>query len=120
MDEVQKRGQAIQEASKKKSTAAEACALFTRLGEAEERVIKFLSAKQAECSIPADAIKQNKTGHATHMQVRTKVCDAAKAPKAAGPSLSDALGIRTPLPDSDTQKPGYGMFDTLTGNVLSR
>jgi hypothetical protein len=120
LDEANKRAKAIADASQKKVPPAEACVLFNRLGEAEEKVIKFLSANQAKCGIPDVAIKQNKTNYTAHMQIRTKICEAAKAPKAAGPSLSDALGIRTPLVDSDTQKPGYGMFDTLTGNVLAR
>src|SRR4029453_15661874 len=94
-DERKKREKAIADDSKKKVPPAEACVLFNRLGEAEEKVIKFLSANQAKCGIPDVAIKQNKTNYTAHMQIRTKICEAAKAPKAAGPCLGVPTGIRS-------------------------
>ena len=118
--ETEKRGKVLQEAAKKKVPPAEACGLFTRYVEAESKMLKYMTANQAECQIPPDTIKNIKSAHERSTEMRGKVCEAAKAPRPAGPSLSDALGIRTPLPDADTQKPGYGTFDTLTGNVLGR
>ena len=118
--ETEKRGKLLQEAAKKKAPPSEACGLFTHYVEAEGKMLKFMTDNQAECQIPPDMIKSVKSAHERSMETRTKVCEAAKAPKPAGPSLSDALGIRTPLPDADNQKPGYGTFDTLTGNVLGR
>jgi hypothetical protein len=118
--ETEKRGKLLQEAAKKKAPPAEACALFTRYIEAEGKMLKYMTTNQADCKIPPDTIKSIKAAHEKSTEVRGKVCEAAKSPKPAGPSLSDALGIRTPLPDSDTQKPGYGTFDTLTGNALGR
>jgi hypothetical protein len=117
--EAQKRANVLQEASKKKASPAEACVLFNRFTEAEAKVVKFVTANQANCQIPPDAVKALKTNHAKSMEMRSRVCEAAKGgPKAAGPSLSDALGIRTPLPDDS--KPRSGTFDTLTGNALTR
>jgi hypothetical protein len=118
--ETEKRGKLLQEAAKKKVPATEACGLFTRFVEAEGKMLKYMTVNQAECRIPPDTVKNVKASHERSTEMRGKVCEAAKSPKPAGPSLSDALGIRTPLPDSDTQKPGYGTFDTLTGNVLGR
>src|SRR5258707_10048637 len=97
--ETEKRGKLLQEAAKKKAPPAEACGLFTRFIEAEGKMVKYMTANQTECRIPPDTIKNIKAAHEKSTEMRGKVCEAAKSPKPAGPSLSDALGIRTPLPD---------------------
>ena len=51
-------------------------------------------------------------------EIRTKVCQAASAPAARAPSLSDAL--TNPIPDSNNIKTGRGTFDTLTGTPLGK
>ena len=50
-------------------------------------------------------------------QIAKQVCAAAERGPALAPSLSEALGVTTGMPDQ--AKPG-GAFDTLNGNVLSR
>jgi hypothetical protein len=65
-----------------------------------------------------------KAGHTKALQVTKQVCDAAaQGPRAAGPSLSDALGTTPTVPSTiapSISKSGGGPFDTLSGNALAR
>ena len=119
--EAEKRGQAIQAASKRKAAPAEACPLFRQFEAAEAKLIKYAETNGTWCGIPAEAIKQMKAGHAQTLKVRARVCAAAAAPRRPrGPSLGEALGTTT-VPAPSTTRTGRGTFDTLTGgNPLTR
>jgi hypothetical protein len=119
-EDAQKKANAIQQASKHKPSAKEACNLFNAFYAAEARLIKFASANQSACGIPAQAVVSMKEQHTKTNGVRTNVCRAAAAgpPRPAGPSLSDALSA--PITNSDNIKTGRGTFDTLTGSPLGK
>src|SRR5262245_12776248 len=76
-DETQKHGTAIQKANERKATAQEACKLFKTFLAAEAEFIRGLEDNSRTCSVPPDAIKQAREGHAKAGQVGKQVCDAA-------------------------------------------
>ena len=117
-DDAQKKAVAIQNASQRKATPKEACALFNTFSAAELKMIKYAQENTAQCGVPPQAIDQMKKSHTTTENIRTKVCQAAAAgpPRPAAPSLSDAL--TAPIANSDNIKTGRGTFDTLTGTPL--
>jgi hypothetical protein len=119
-DDTQKKAGAIQAANEKKATAQEACRLFKTFLAAEAKFIKGLEDNIQTCGVPPDAVKQAKDAHGRASTVAKKVCEAAaQGPQSAGPSLSDALGTTPTMPDGGNTR-GGGMFDTLSGNALSR
>jgi hypothetical protein len=118
-DDAAKKAHAIQQASARKASAQEACGLFNIFVAAELKMIKYAQANAAGCGIPAQAINEMKSSHEQAIQIRTKVCQAAKMQRQGppGPSLGDALGA-SQVPDASNVKPGRGTFDTLTGTPL--
>jgi hypothetical protein len=119
-DEAQKRAGAIRTASEKKASAQEACGLFNSFSDAEAKMIKYAADNMTRCGIPPAILTDMKKGHARTAVLRTNVCKAAAAPaRAAGPSLSDALGSAI-VPDANNIKAGRGggTYDTLTGTPL--
>ena len=115
--DTEKAANAIKIAGDKKLPREEVCPLFQRFAAAEAKMLKFLTDNQRTCGVPLDAIKTVKTNHGRTLQMRTAVCSAA--PRAAGPSLSDALSSPV-MPDDNDKKPGRGTYDTLTGSPLAR
>jgi hypothetical protein len=121
-DAIQSRGQALQEAGKRKASAKELCSRIVSYSNAETNMLNFLSKRAQECGIPAEAaegLKQNRTKTA---ELRTRVCGAANnpgpAPKSPSAGLSGAInpnaGVVPEVPS------GGGIFDTLSGNVLQQ
>lgn len=123
---AEKAAAALKAANERKPPLSEACKLFNQFVSAELKMLKFMETNNVWCGIPPQAIQQVKTNHAQVLQVRKRVCDAAKAQASGGgpaplPSLSDALGTtRVPSATTTTTKSGGGAFDTLTGNPLAR
>jgi hypothetical protein len=121
-DDVQKHGNALQAASKRKVPPAEACKLFKLFIGAQTKMMKGVNDNGALCGVPPEVGKQIKDGLVHYTQIAKQVCDVAAGVAAqqqpAPPSLSDALG--TPIPDASNAKTGRGTFDTLTGNPLTR
>ena len=118
--ETQKGAQAINEAGKRKAPPPEACKLFKSFLAAEDRMIKAVDNNGPQCGLPPDVSKQLREGHAKAQQIATQVCEAAaRGGLPAGPSLSDALGVSSSVPDTSNKR-GTGTFDTLTGSSLSR
>ena len=117
-DETQKNANAIQKASEKKAGPDVACKLFRTFLAGEAKMIKAIETSAQVCGIPPDMPKQLKAGHAKAQQIAKQLCDAAARGPALAPSLSEALGVTTGVPDTQA-KPG-GAFDTLSGNVLAR
>jgi hypothetical protein len=120
--DAEKRAGMIKTAAAKKSQP-ELCDAFKNFAAAEAKMVKYVTDNGAACGIPADATKNMKANHTKTVGIRDKVCSANAAPAAArAPSLSDALGTSSRLPDTSspqTQK-GGGTFNTLTGNAIAR
>lgn len=114
-DDAAKKANAIKVASERKVAPVEACQLFKIFAAAEAKVVKYAGENAVWCGIPAEAVAQMKTNHSRTLALRAQVCKAAANPaRAAGPSLSEALGAPGTA-GPDTIKPGHGTFDTLTG-----
>jgi hypothetical protein len=117
-EEAEKRGAAIKAASERKAPPREACQLFNVFISAQSKMVKYAADNAAWCGIPDQVVASLKEGLAKTSDVRTKVCQAAAAPRSTGPSLSDALS--SPVPNSNNIKTGRGTFDTLTGSPLGK
>lgn len=121
--EAEKRAGAIQAAVKRKANREEVCQLFKRFSEQEAKVVKFVTANQQQCGVPAQAVAQMKGNHERTLKTTSQICAAgptAGPPRPTGPGLSEALGTaRAPL-STDTSAPRSGTMDSLTGNVLAR
>lgn len=111
-----KRAAAIQAASKRKASPKEACGLFNALSAAQAKMLKYAMENRQSCGIPAQFIDQIKQSQTQVSDIRTKVCNAAAAPRPSAPTLSDAL--TGPVPDANNIKTGRGTYDTLTGAPL--
>jgi hypothetical protein len=119
--EMQKRGQAIQELSKRKGTAKDACALLRRYVSAEEGMIKFLRTHNEGCKIPPEILKQVQAGSAQSVNMRDQVCKAATQQQAAPPPPPPSQGLSGVLgggANPGGASGGSGVFESLTGNVL--
>ena len=116
--EAEKRAGLIKSATTKQLPREEVCKLFNGFIAAESKLVKFLEANYASCGIPTEAVTSMKSNHDGALKTRNRVCQAAaSAPvRPAGPSLSDALGARTPGPGSAST--GGGTWDTLSGNPI--
>lgn len=119
-DDAGKKAAAIKAASDRHAPPAEACQLFKTFSAAEAKVIKFVVENGTWCGIPPEAQAQMKAAHSKTIEIQTKVCKVAAmgGGRPAGPSLSDALGSGSSVPDTKNVKPGRGTFDTLTGTPL--
>ena len=118
--EAEKRGLAIKTAAQKKVPREQLCQLFRNFIEAETKVVKFLSERQAACGIPPEAVKSSKASHASTVAMQQKICsEGVEASKPRGPGLGEALGIRG-VPTPETTKSGKGIFDTLSGTQLAQ
>ncbi|MBS0534943.1 MAG: hypothetical protein JSR72_12875 [Proteobacteria bacterium] len=119
--EADKKGRALQEASKKKVPPPVACRLFNEYSASEGKLVKYVSTNATKCEIPKEVVENLTKNHAKTNEIRTKVCEVAAAgpPKPRGPSLSDALS--GPVPDSSNVRTGRGgTFDTLSGGALGK
>jgi len=117
-DDAEKKAAAIKAANDRKISPREACPLFGALLAAQNKMLKYTNDNGVWCGIPPQIADQLKQAVAKVSEIRTKVCQAASAPAARTPTLSDALS--SPVPDSDNIKTGRGTFDTLTGNPLGK
>jgi hypothetical protein len=122
--EAEKRGAALKAAGEKHAGADVACKLITNFIQAEVKMLKYVETNGARCQIPPQISEQLRTGHKGTEAMKTKICSAADQAKnqaPAGPSLSDVLGSAATLPEATAaKKSGGGMFDTLSGNALTR
>jgi hypothetical protein len=115
---LQKHGQAIEAANKKKADVKTACRLFRNYIATEAKMLRLLDTNGPTCGVPPQINQQVRTGHAMAQKIGKQVCDAAaRGPAPTGPSLSDALGTTPALPSG---KKGAGAFETLTGNPFER
>ena len=108
---------ALKTANERKAPREEFCQIFQRLSLSIGKVSKFLDQNKTLCNVPPDAVQRAKTDLKQVLTYRKQACSAAPGP--AAPSLSDVLGSPL-LPDSTTNKSQSSIFDTLTGNSLTR
>jgi hypothetical protein len=109
---------ALKSANEHKAPREEFCKIFQRLSVSIGKVSKFLDQNKTLCNVPADAVLRAKNDLKQVLTYRKQACSAAAGP--AAPSLSDVLGSPL-LPDSTTtNKSQSSIFDTLTGNPLTR
>jgi hypothetical protein len=121
--EAEKRAGLIKGASDRKAPRQEVCQLFNRFADAEAKVVKFVTAKQSACGIPAEVVTQMKSNHDKTLTVRKQICSGGPMGAAPGapappptPKLSDELGFgRAPTPGATSTG---GTFNTLTGNPI--
>jgi hypothetical protein len=118
---VEKHGNALQAANKRKVEPTVACRLFKNYLAADLNFIKGIQKSGATCGVPPDVPAKLKAGHAKAAEVGKQVCEVAElGPRPVGPSLSDALGTPLVPDETTTTRTGPGTFDTLTGNPLTR
>jgi len=118
---IEKAGQAIQAANKRKAPLNEACKLFNAYVDAENKMLKFMTSMKMQCGVPDDAFKNFGAAHSKSTAMRTKVCNAAANGAAPGPQ-SPSAGLSTALgtPSYSIDSSGSGTFDTLMGNILKQ
>ncbi len=107
----------LKTANERKAAREEFCQIFQRLSVTIGKVSKFLEQNKTLCNIPPEALQRAKNDHKQVLTYRKQACSTAPGPGA--PSLSDVLGAPL-LQDSTTTKPDSSIFNTLTGNPLSR
>jgi hypothetical protein len=117
-EEVEKRGKAAKAASERKVGREEMCKYITTFAEAEAKWVNFTEKNtQTSCGIPSQVATQLKQMHANTEQSKQRVCAAGgPAGMAAGPSLSDHLGMSR----VESSKPGNGTWDNLTGSTIGQ
>lgn len=123
---VDKRGIALQNVQKGKTTAQDVCRLLRDYITHEAKLLKFLTEKKDLCGVPDQVVGSAKVGHTKATEMRDKVCQAAAAQQAAPPPPAPSQGLSGALGGSTVGGPppeaagGSGVFDSLTGNVLKR
>jgi hypothetical protein len=117
-EEAQQGMAALKAANERKAPREEFCQIFTRMSGTLGKVSKFLDQNKSTCNVPAEAVQRAKVDHAKVLSFRKQACAVAAAGP-SGPSLSDVLGAPV-LTDSNTAKPESNIFNTLTGNPLTR
>lgn len=76
-DELQKHGQAIEAANKKRADVKLACRLFRTYIATEAKMLRMLEADGASCGAQLPILQQVRDNHAKSQQVGKQVCDAA-------------------------------------------
>jgi hypothetical protein len=86
-EDAEAKGQLIKAASERHAPPGEACQLISSYALASAKIIRYVEANAAECSIPASFLEQLKAGHQRTDDLRIKVC--AKAGQSGAPIRSD-------------------------------
>lgn len=125
-EDLEKRGGALQGASKKKLPPSELCPMFRSFASAQQAFYSFLNTNKAKCGVPDDVLAKFKENVTSVNSTRNRVCEVAKLQESgggAGPggpppqgSVSAGLGLSTGLPTMEA--PPGGVFDTLGGDAL--
>jgi hypothetical protein len=76
-DEMQKHGQALQAAGRKKAAPEELCKLFKAYLAAGSKMAKGLEEGSGTCGVPADVPQQVKAQQAKESQLAKQICEAA-------------------------------------------
>ncbi|WP_051356829.1 hypothetical protein [Azorhizobium doebereinerae] len=127
--DMEAKGKALQAAGKAKVGPQELCPLFRNFTAAESKAAKYLQDNKDWCQIPPETVQSALANNQKTAALRDKVCQAAANGGEAGGggavkpppqgSLSQALGVTTGYVPGESSNRG-GVFDTLTGNALSK
>jgi len=127
-NDLEKRGAALQGATKKKLPPSELCPMFRTFVTAQQKFASYLSTNQTKCHVPPDVVKKLKDNATQVAGVRDRVCKAAQLQESGGGSggggpppqgaISQGLGLPTGLPSTTSASQKGGVFDTLGGNAL--
>jgi hypothetical protein len=82
-EDAENKGKLIKAASQRLTPPREACELFSSYAIASAKMIRYVEANAAECSIPASILEQLKAGYQRTDDLRIKIC--AKADQSATP-----------------------------------
>ncbi|MDF2998777.1 MAG: hypothetical protein K0R27_4414 [Xanthobacteraceae bacterium] len=122
--DVEKNGDSLKAAAKRKRPPNEVCPLFRRFVASQQKFYDYLAKNKSNCSVPDSALKSLKTNLAQVTTTRDKVCEVAAngPPPGAAPAtpqgmLSQGLNLPSGLPSISADRPG-GVYDTLGGNAL--
>lgn len=126
--DLEKRGGALQAASKKKLPPSELCPLFRNFVSSQQKFLGYLRANKTKCGVPDDVLTTLRKNSGSVAGVRDKVCKIAAEMKEgggnAGPSgpppqssVASGLGLQNGLPGVSANQRG-GVFDTLGGSAL--
>lgn len=124
--EAEKRAAVIKGLGQRKAPPSEACKAIGAFSQSELKMIKFIETNSQKCGIPPQVAQQMNAGHKGTESMLAKVCAVAQQQAQGGggggaPSLSEALGTSSSLPEAaPTKRSGGSTFDTLNGNVLTR
>src|SRR5262249_28483350 len=80
-DEIQKHGQAIQNASQRRASAQETCPLFRKFLAAETSFIGRIEESSRTCGVPSDYLNETRESHAKTLESGKDVCVAAARKK---------------------------------------
>jgi len=125
-EDAENKAKALKAASEHKAQPDEACKLLANFDAAQLKMLHFVNANAARCGIPPQIAGQLESGHKGTEKMKIMVCKVAEQRAKGGgggapaPSLSDALGSASALPEINTNRKGGATFDTLSGNVLAR
>jgi hypothetical protein len=106
----------LKAASDRKAPREEFCQIFQKLAVSTAKIVRFFEQNKTVCGVPDEALQRARSDYAKSVGFRKQACSAAPP---SGPSLSDVLGAPV-LPDSSSNRPDVGTFNTLTGNPLTR
>ncbi len=122
--ETDKRAKATKAAGQRKAPREEMCKQLQAFESALGKWAKYVKDNASACGIPSNVVDQLKTGHSNIASNAKQVCDGGAlggGPKAAAPTLSDALGTTyMPTPETNRPTPATGTLNTLTGTPLGR
>lgn len=127
-DDVEARGKALQNGSKKKVSPVELCPLFRNYVSSQQKFYTYLRTNKSKCGVPDELLSKLKENNGQAATVRDKVCNiAANGGGPGGPggpsgpppqsSVAAGLGLSSGLPGAGASKPG-GVFDTIGGSAL--
>ena len=127
--DLEKRGAALQGASKKKLPPSELCPMFRSFVTAQQKFANYLSTNKSKCHVPDDVVKKVKENVTNVSSVRDRVCKAAQLQESGGGggggggpppqgAVSQGLGLPSGLPSTTSASQKGGVFDTLGGNAL--
>jgi len=77
-EDAETKGKLIKSASERHAPPKEACELISSYATASAKMIRYVEANAAECSIPASFLEQLKAGHQRADDLRIKVCSKAE------------------------------------------
>jgi hypothetical protein len=83
-EDAEAKGKMIREAGVRHAAAEESCKIISAYSTAEVKIMKYVEANAAGCSIPGSVMEQLKAGHKNTEGLLQKVCSVAEQIKTRG------------------------------------